>query len=977
MAETASCVRIGEPDVTMNIEVQSTSTPPPLSSSSREAPSPSPRKGKRSNQHKRVLCRYGIGCTHIHDVYHQEKFYHPPRHNLTIDELRTHYICNECGSAYLSLTDLQYHLTLKTAWTNESLVNARVSCLLDHKEWHEGYVLQFHRSGRHYVEFRTTGERRWLEMLKIAFYIVERDALTKKREKDKLQQAVTAMQGDPASGVVGDSADSDVVEASTNSSSGREFKDSSVDSNNSTPRPGEDWTYTEDISPHYAFAQSVLFKIYGSNVQETGHKTKGHVSLTSRDRDLAKNARGSLLYGELLPRGANKALGNRRLRAETASVLFDLGMGTGKVAIQAFLQFNNLEYVYGVEMSQGRFNLAAEAAHTMVLLLGESNFDVHEIRGRSITVTERPQPGEDPNDIRVLHMEQGNLLDVDNINIADIIMLETDVPTDYLNELCFLLKDLREGARTLSYLDLRKIWSLPTFSFRQLEINKYLSDRYPTSWSVQRGHHFFLFQQMKEYKRSSRSTRAKKQVEEEHREDEPRSSTLWSSNHKMRVVSPIMPNSALRRSAKRSQKKPSFFSCIMSIFGCSSDNKRSGFVEEVELLPQIKRTSEEGQSRGKAAALLASTSTEGRTRVKSGDSDESGDDGGTGTGASDDDSDDDDGREEEEEEEEEEEGGGGDEDGGIEMSQLAGGRKTSIPSTAAADGVDSEESTPRKDQDQDQGLVLPDHKPVPRPTSSSSSKSKSKVKGKSKAKAIKDREQQLEEQEEDSGTVLSPNPNISSQSKGIGSSSSSSSLTGTADANANAGVDTIDKPSTAPLSGGIAIDTGLSGGDGDEDGVAFMDATAALAFEVPLSPGVLQHFDSNLEPTSMSTPQFLRQSTGEREGNPPSGPTLSFPLVQGRDVAAVEIVPETESEIRTESGGDGSGGSDGDLGNDDATAPPVFYIGLTAPAVTRGESAEEDDLQFVEALQQRLVGLKIEHDDGDSDNDGEGEGEGN
>ena len=45
--------------------------------------------------------------------------------------------------------------------------------------------------------------------------------------------------------------------------------------------------------------------------------------------------------------------------------------------------------------------------------------------------------------IRVLHLEQGNLLDVDNINIADIIMLETDVPKEYMDELCRLLKDMR------------------------------------------------------------------------------------------------------------------------------------------------------------------------------------------------------------------------------------------------------------------------------------------------------------------------------------------------------------------------------------------------------------------------------------------------------------------------------------------------------------------------------------------------------
>lgn len=45
---------------------------------------------------------------------------------------------------------------------------------MDYKEWHEGFVTQFHKSGKHLVEFRMVNEKRWLQMKKIAFYIVER-----------------------------------------------------------------------------------------------------------------------------------------------------------------------------------------------------------------------------------------------------------------------------------------------------------------------------------------------------------------------------------------------------------------------------------------------------------------------------------------------------------------------------------------------------------------------------------------------------------------------------------------------------------------------------------------------------------------------------------------------------------------------------------------------------------------------------------
>ena len=66
------------------------------------------------------------------------------------------------------------HLQRKTAWSNKSLIGCRISCLVDFKEWHEGHVSQFHRSGKHYVEFRAIGEKRWLNMKKIVFYIIER-----------------------------------------------------------------------------------------------------------------------------------------------------------------------------------------------------------------------------------------------------------------------------------------------------------------------------------------------------------------------------------------------------------------------------------------------------------------------------------------------------------------------------------------------------------------------------------------------------------------------------------------------------------------------------------------------------------------------------------------------------------------------------------------------------------------------------------
>ena len=70
-----------------------------------------------------------------------------------------------------------------------------------------------------------------------------------------------------------------------------------------------------------------------------------------------------------------------------------------------------------------------------------------------------------------------------------------------LPDLCKLIAKMKCGARTLTYHDLRKLWvisfGVKQQHFKQLEINRSQSDRYPTSWSVQRGHHFFLWKKVR------------------------------------------------------------------------------------------------------------------------------------------------------------------------------------------------------------------------------------------------------------------------------------------------------------------------------------------------------------------------------------------------------------------------------------------------------------------------------------------------
>mgnify|MGYP003385182685 CR=1 FL=1 len=103
-----------------------------------------------------------------------------------------------------------------------------------------------------------------------------------------------------------------------------------------------------------------------------------------------------------------------------------MGMGTGKVAIQAFLQFRNLEYVYGVEISVGRYLVAEAAVLCMVQLLGEESFNVDVIHGEHITISELVANNTEKG--RSLRLQCGNMMEVTDINAADIIMMETDLP---------------------------------------------------------------------------------------------------------------------------------------------------------------------------------------------------------------------------------------------------------------------------------------------------------------------------------------------------------------------------------------------------------------------------------------------------------------------------------------------------------------------------------------------------------------------
>ena len=61
--------------------------------------------------------------------------------------------------------------------------------------------------------------------------------------------------------------------------------------------PIEQWTYAEEVSIDFVVAQSRLHRAFGSKIQETGHKTSGHLCVTVRASCAERfRTRGALSY---------------------------------------------------------------------------------------------------------------------------------------------------------------------------------------------------------------------------------------------------------------------------------------------------------------------------------------------------------------------------------------------------------------------------------------------------------------------------------------------------------------------------------------------------------------------------------------------------------------------------------------------------------------------------------------------------------
>lgn len=354
------------------------------------------------------------------------------------------YSCIECGLRFADLKTLQKHISHKTIWTDRSLLGCRISVMWAHNKWYDGTVTQYDLVTSKHCVLYDDNEEKWYQMASKTFYIISRDKALKESKTEL------------------------------------ELEEKSI--------------YDEPLSDEYLIAQSLVHSAFGNSAQQVGYRTDGHLCITEQDRILANDSGSSLLYGEVLPRGVNKMLDSLHLDAAGCETLYDCGMGTGKLALQAWLQFRNLKKVVGIELAVSRYVIGEQALLTLINIKPDDYELISRKNGDYIIIRDKHMSE------RTLSFYRGDVFEFPNVELADIAILQTNFPAETHLKLCDFLMRLKTDCRLLTYLNLGTLFKGANSIFRQMSVNKSLNDRFPTSWSIHRGCHFFLWiKQSKEF----------------------------------------------------------------------------------------------------------------------------------------------------------------------------------------------------------------------------------------------------------------------------------------------------------------------------------------------------------------------------------------------------------------------------------------------------------------------------------------------
>ena len=322
----------------------------------------------------------------------------------------------------------------------------------------------------------------------------------------------------------------------------------------------------------------LLRSAYGEEdaVGTVGKDTYGHNCLTSYDVHAALKAGGAnLMYGELLPAGLDKMLDAQHLsvplKAEASTgeveLVLELGMGTGKVAMQMWLE-RAVQVVIGVELAASRTVVGVEAMHTLCAMPGDrftlrSDNAVGCIGDGTAAdtaddiVAATSNPSTSPRSAvveagmngteRRLEFRTGDMFDPQvlapsEVRAARAVIIQTCVPSTLFLKLARLLMQISPGCKVVLFDSVETIWDhalaqqttedavcgsggdhvdgsgddvigavdemhgpiaqlcarVPALApLQQLACNvDEDTDRFATSWSPTRGHHFHVYERI-------------------------------------------------------------------------------------------------------------------------------------------------------------------------------------------------------------------------------------------------------------------------------------------------------------------------------------------------------------------------------------------------------------------------------------------------------------------------------------------------
>mmetsp|Transcript_22964 Transcript_22964/g.64527 ORF Transcript_22964/g.64527 Transcript_22964/m.64527 type:complete len:414 (+) Transcript_22964:69-1310(+) len=196
-------------------------------------------------------------------------------------------------------------------------------------------------------------------------------------------------------------------------------------------------------------ATELLQATYGLEFGKTGHALAGHTVIEQADVEsvVQKGQGSSLLYGELLPAGVTKlSIALFHGREEVPGPVLELGMGTGKVALQIFLSLHR--DVYGVELAPSRWLLADNALRKLAETV-PSRFRYERLGEESSRLPDSATG-------RICEFACGSLLDtpLELLHRAAAIVMEVCLPKEVQRLACAMLQHCQTGCRAVGYASL-------------------------------------------------------------------------------------------------------------------------------------------------------------------------------------------------------------------------------------------------------------------------------------------------------------------------------------------------------------------------------------------------------------------------------------------------------------------------------------------------------------------------------------------